>query len=129
MKKETVKNIGVIDLEHVSVGNGQLEVHVPLAEIGKEADRIIDNCISRYKKSYPQVNTENDIYWDFRLMFSFGYANPEFEIMVVVWQRSDDEQQETAEIYDGIPVTLTKEDSHKIKKVIWDKLGETLFNL
>lgn len=31
--------------------------------------------------------------------------------------------------YDEIPLTLNDEDSKKIKKIIWDGLGEALFNL
>lgn len=129
MKKEIIKDIGIIDLEHVTVGNGQMEVHIPLDEIGEKADMIIEKCFMQYKESYPDIDVKKDTFWDFRLMFSFGYANPEFEIMVVVWQQSDEEGSETAEIYDGFQVTLSKEDSNKIKKIIWDKLGETLFNI
>ena len=32
-----------------------------------------------------------------------------------------------AEIYDEIPVSFTEEESKKVKKILWDKLGELLF--
>ena len=54
----------------------------------------------------------------------------EFNLMLIVWQKSDDGTgEDTAEFYEDIPITFDEEDAKKIKKVIWDGLGKALFNL
>lgn len=126
MKKTTIENIGTVKLDNVSLTGGQLEIHIPLEEVGKEADAIIKQCLDWYKEGHPRDDFENDVLYDFRLVFSFGYANPEFTAEVIVWQDTDEMNDV---IYPDIPVELSEEATKKVKRIIWDKLSETFFNL
>ena len=41
----------------------------------------------------------------------------------------DAENQDTAEIWDGLEVTLSEDAKKQFRKIAWNKLGEALFNL
>lgn len=128
MKKQTISNIGKVELEGIEVVNGQLEIHIPVEiESNSKVDLFIDECMEYYKGKHPTVDTMEDVYFDFGLMFSFGYANPEFEVQLTIWQKLDNEDRSTAEYFDGLEVSLNEADTKMIKKVIWNQLGATVF--
>ena len=126
-----IKDIGTVNLEGVSIGSGQIEVHVPLNVVKGQLDKILDNCLEDFSKHYTNVE-ESEINIDVNVVLSFGafresnIDKAEFTLLVYVWQDSNNDNVKT---YDEIPLTLNDEDSKKIKKIIWDGLGETLFNL
>ncbi|MDR1772417.1 MAG: hypothetical protein LBS02_17555 [Hungatella sp.] len=126
-----IKDIGTVNLEGVSIGSGQIEVHVPLNVVKGQLDKILDNCLEDFSKHYTNVE-ESEINIDVNVVLSFGafresnIDEAEFTLLVYVWQDSNNDNVKT---YDEIPLTLNDEDSKKIKKIIWDGLGETLFNL
>lgn len=132
MKKETIKNLGTIDLENVSIGEGQIEVSVPVDGIAEQLDKILDECTSDYMKKYSSVKSCQELYYDVRVVFSFGgFAlgnkdEAEFTLLVIVWQSANDDG---AEYFTDIPVSFNEADSRKIKRMIWDALGKNLFNL
>jgi len=126
-----IKDIGTVNLEGVSIGSGQIEVHVPLNVVKGQLDKILDNCLEDFSKHYTNVE-ESEINIDVNVVLSFGafresnIDEAEFTLLVYVWQDSNNDNVKT---YDEIPLTLNDEDSKRIKKIIWDGLGETLFNL
>lgn len=131
-----IENLGVVDLDGVSIGDGRIEVHVPIADVAEQLDKVLDECITHYMKQYKNVKSDEELNFDVHVIFSCGgfrNANKdeaEFELLIIIWQKSDDEScSDTAEFYEEIPVVFSEADSKKIKKIIWDGLGEALFNL
>ena len=122
-----IKNLGTVVLDRVSVDNGQIEVHVPIDDITEQLDGVIDKCIADFMGKHENVKSSDELVFDVRVVFSFGNFkdNTEFSLFIIVWNESDDE----AEFYEEIPVSFDEEDSKKIKKIIWDGLGESLFGL
>ncbi|WP_024348137.1 hypothetical protein [Lacrimispora indolis] len=126
-----IKDIGTVNLEGVCIENGQIEVHVPVKAVRGQLDKVLDGCLEDFSKHYPDVE-ESEINIDVNVVLSFGafresnIDKAEFTLLVYVWQDSNDDNVKT---YDEIPLTLNDEDSKKIKKIIWDGLGEALFNL
>ncbi len=122
-----IKNLGTVVLDSVSVDNGQIEVHVPIDDITEQLDGVIDKCIADFMGKHENVKSSDELVFDVRVVFSFGNFkdNTEFSLFIIVWNESDDE----AEFYEEIPVSFDEEDSKKIKKIIWDGLGESLFGL
>lgn len=122
-----IKNLGTVVLDSVSVDNGQIEVHVPIDDITEQLDGVIDKCMADFMGKHENVKSSDELVFDVRVVFSFGNFkdNTEFSLFIIVWNESDDE----AEFYEEIPVSFDEEDSKKIKKIIWDGLGESLFGL
>lgn len=138
MMKGTTKinNLGIINLSGVSLGDGQIEVHIPIENVSKQLDKIFDECTADYMKKHENVKSCDELNYDVRIVFACGgfvsgnRNNSEFNLFIIVWQKLDDETgEDTAEFYDEIPVAFNDEDSKKIKRIIWDCLGEALFNL
>lgn len=126
MRKTTIKNLGTIDIEQIEVSNGQLEIFIPVDVISNELDAVLEKCAEEYKEHYPEVETPS---FCLRLVFSFGYANPEFELLVIMYdEESGDKFREYDSCFIG-DIELSTEQTKQIKKVVWNKLGETLLNL
>lgn len=126
MRKTTIKNLGTINIEHLKVSNGQLEIFIPVEVISDELDKVLDRLTENFKESHPEVET---VSYNIRLVFTFGYANPEFELLITLF---NDSNIDTFEEYDSVligDIELPEEQRNQIKKVMWNKLGETLFNL
>lgn len=91
--RKTINAIGTVDSRKVSVDfAGQIEMHMPFEEIGAKANVIIEECMEQYKKHHPEINTESDVFWDFRLVYTAGIDNPEYtEFMVdlYIWQMTN----------------------------------------
>ena len=128
-----INELGTIILDGVSIRDGQIEVHVPIDECSEQLESVLDDCTRRYMNEHNNVNSFEDLYFDISIVFTCGgFRNgrqdeAEFQLAVIVWQRSDDVTgKDTAEFYEEIPVSLSEEDSKKIRRIIWDKLGEML---
>jgi len=126
-----IDSLGTINLSDVSIGVGQLEVHIPIEDVSKQLDKTFDECTADYIKKHGNVKSCDELNYDVRVVFSCGgfvsgNSDTEFNLFIIVWQKVDDM---TAEFYEQIPVTFDNEDTKKIKRVIWDSLGEALFNL
>ena len=123
--KETIKEIGTINIDAVEVAEGAIEMRVPVEAISKEMDATLDKLFKDFEKSYPEVK-KNNITYEARMVFSFNRYNPEFSLMLIIF---DAENQETAEIWDELEVTLSEDAKKQFRKIAWNKLGEALFNL
>ena len=123
--KKTIKEIGTINIDAVEVAEGAIEMRVPVEAISKEMDATLDKLFKDFEKSYPEVKKDN-ITYEARMVFSFNRYNPEFSLMLIIF---DAENQETAEIWDELEVTLSENVKKQFRKIAWNKLGEALFNL
>ena len=123
--KKTIKEIGTINIDAVEVAEGAIEMRVPVEAISKEMDATLDKLFKDFEKSYPEVK-KNNITYEARMVFSFNRYNPEFSLMLIIF---DAENQETAEIWDELEVTLSEDAKKQFRKIAWNKLGEALFNL
>ncbi len=123
--KKTIKEIGTINIDAVEVAEGAIEMRVPVEAISKEMDATLDKLFKDFEKSYPEVKKDN-ITYEARMVFSFNRYNPEFSLMLIIF---DAENQETAEIWDELEVTLSEDAKKQFRKIAWNKLGEALFNL
>lgn len=126
MKRNTIKNLGIISIDKLEVIGGTIEVFIPVEASSDELDAVLERCKARYKEDHPEIE---NVSFNVNLVFSMGYANPEFELQILVF---DDDNGETIEEYDSYCVgniELSEDQKKQIKKVMWDKLGETLFNL
>ena len=125
MKKETIKEIGVINIDAIEVAEGCIEMRIPVEIVSQQLDNKLDKLIADFEKSYPDV-TEKNIAYEARMVFSLNRYNPEFTLMLIIF---DAENQDTAEIWDELEVTLSEDAKKQFRKIAWEKLGEALFNL
>lgn len=126
MQKTRISNLGSISIEKLEVNNGQIEVFIPVEAVSDELDAVLEKCAENFRKQYPEVEKPC---FNLRLVFSFGYANPEFELLILMYDdNSDGKYKEYDHIFTG-ELELSEEQKKQIKKVMWDKLGEVLFNL
>lgn len=123
--KQTIKEIGTINIESVEVAEGIIEMRVPVEVISEQMDATLDKVIENYKVNNPQIE-QNNIFYEARLVFHFGSANPEFSLMLIVF---DGDYKGTDEIWDELEITLSEDAKKQFRKIAWDKLGEALFNL
>lgn len=126
MKRNILKNLGTINIEKLEVIGGQLEVFIPVEVASKELDAVLAKCEADFREKHPEVK---EITFDMNLVFSMGYANPEFELQIMVL---DDDSESIFEEYDSYSIgdiELSEDQTKQIKKVMWDKMGEMLFNL
>ncbi|MCC8015426.1 MAG: hypothetical protein LIO87_09535 [Eubacterium sp.] len=123
-----IEGLGTVNLDNVSVDDGSIEVHIPLKDVDNELVELMDVCQADFNKVYPDVDNK-DICFDVNIIFSFGgftRLQPEFELSMFVWNEKDEQQ---VKCYSDIPVTLKPDSQKKIKRIIWDGLGKTLFNI
>lgn len=128
MKNTILKKFGTINIKQLDIISGQIEVLMPVEVVSNELYAVFAKCGAEYKKYHPEVI---NVGFDVNLIFTMGYANPEFELQIVAFDK-DDEDIEKFEIYDSWfigDIQLSEEQKRQIKKVIWNKLGETLLNL
>ena len=129
------KSLGVVELDGVCINGGQIEVHMPVDEVSEQLKNVLDECVKSYAEKHTGVVME-DLNFDVRVVLSCGNFcmnvgnESEFNLFIVVWQKKDEETgKDTAEFFEEIPVSFSAEESKRIKKIIWDSLGELLFNL
>lgn len=130
MKATTViKNLGTIILKDVSLGDGQIEVHLPIDDMSDSLEKILDDCMDDFMKKN-KLTSDDGINFDVRVVFSCGNfvsddekRSGDFKLLIIVWNDSRDE------FYEDIPVSFDTEDSRKIKKIIWNEIGKVFFNL
>ena len=125
MKKETIKEIGVINIEAVEVAEGCIEMRIPVEIVSQQLDNKLDKLIADFEKNHPDA-TKRNIAYEARMVFSLNRYNPEFTLMLIIF---DAENQDTAEIWDELEVTLSEDAKKQFRKIAWEKLGEALFNL
>ena len=125
MKKTTLKEIGTINIEAVEVAEGAIEMRLPVEVISEQMDATLDKVIENYKVNNPQIEQGN-IFYEARLVFHFGSANPEFSLMLIVFDR---DCKGTDEIWDELEVVLSEDAKKQFRKIAWDKLGEAILNL
>lgn len=123
--KQTIKEIGTINVEGLEVAEGAIEMRMPVEVISEQLDTKLDEIFDYYKKNNPQINQDN-IFYEARLVFQFGRSNPEFSLMLIVF---DKDYKGSDEIWDELEVTLSEDAKKQFRKIAWDKLGEALFNL
>ena len=132
MKRNKINGIGTVEMSNVSLHTaGSFEIHIGFDVIGDDADAIISRCVDQYKMRYPDLDTEKDIYFDFNIIYHVNLeCEPEFAACLYIWQKSDEETRAcTCEYYGDFKLSLDEESKKNIKRIIWRKLGESLFNL
>ena len=126
MKRNKISNLGTINIKSLEVSNGQMEIFIPVEVISDELDAVLEKCTKDFKEHHPEVEMPC---FNLRIVFSFGYANPEFELLVVMFdEASEDKYEEYDSCFVG-DIELSEEQTKQIKKVMWNKLGESLLNL
>lgn len=125
MKKETIKEIGVINIDAIEVAEGCIEMRIPVEIVSQHLDNKLDKLIADFEKNHPDA-TKRNIAYEARMVFSLNRYNPEFTLMLIIF---DAENQDTAEIWDELEVTLSEDAKKQFRKIAWEKLGEALFNL
>lgn len=125
MKKETIKEIGVINIDAIEVAEGCIEMRIPVEIVSQQLDNKLDKLIADFEKNHPDA-TKRNIAYEARMVFSLNSYNPEFTLMLIIF---DAENQDTAEIWDELEVTLLEDAKKQFRKIAWEKLGEALFNL
>ena len=51
---------------------GQIEIFLPVDEIGSQVSKIVDDCLSQYGEKYPGIDLQDDVYYDFNLLYTLG---------------------------------------------------------
>lgn len=125
MERTTISEVGTINVEKLEVAEGQLELRIPVEVISQQMDKKLDELIGNFAETHPNVAKEN-IFFESRLVFSLNRYNPEFSLMLIIF---DGENQGTVEIWDELQVTLSEEQKKQFRKLAWEKLGEALFGI
>lgn len=123
MKKFEINEIGTINIENFEVAEGIIEMRMQVDVISEEMDDTLDKVFEDFKDNYPEAG--NPVY-EARLVFHFEHANPEFSMMIIVFDADDTEKMT---MWDELKVTLSDEARKHFRKVAWDKLGELLFSM
>lgn len=123
--KQTIKEIGTINMERLNVAEGAIEMRIPVEVISEQMDSKLDEIYEYFYKKNPQVNPK-DVYYEARLVFQFGRANNDFSLMLIVF---DSNNMDSAEIWDELEVTLSEDVKKQFRKIAWDKLGEAILDL
>ena len=131
MKKQMIESIGMIDMNDVDLRLvGQIEIFLSLDEIGYQVKKIVNECLEQYEKRYPGIDTEDDVYYDFNLLYTLGENEGEWQeymIDVYIWQQSDEFMGKTTMCYENIPLSLSEADGNKVKQLIVDRMANMLF--
>ena len=125
MKKETIKEIGVINIDAIEVAEGCIEMRIPVEIVSQHLDNKLDKLIADFEKNHPDVSNKK-ISYEAIMVFSLNRYNPEFTLMLIIF---DAENQDTAEIWDELEVTHSEDAKKQFRKIAWEKFGEALFNL
>lgn len=124
MRKQSIKELGVIDIDKVESYNGRITTIIPIKVIGNELDELLETLYADYIEIHPEV--KNPAY-SINITYIYGELDsPRFELEVVIWDGSN---TETAEFYDEIEINLSEQATKEVKKIIWDALGKSIFNL
>lgn len=126
MKRNILRNLGTINIDKLEILGGQIEVFIPVEAVSDELDAVMTKCENSYRKNHPEVT---NVAFNVNLVFTMGYANPEFELQIAVF---DEDNGDTFEEFDSFfvgDIELSEEQKKQIKKVMWDELGKTLLNL
>ena len=82
--KQTIQEIGTININSLNVAEGTIEMRVPVEVISEQLDTTLDEIYECFYKNNPQVKKEN-VFYESRLVFQFGRClNPEFSLMLIV---------------------------------------------
>lgn len=133
MKKAEIKGFGTVELDDVCMTDGQIEVHIPVVAT-EELDKMLVKCVADYMVKHPNAS-EKELFFDVRVVFSFGsytvsdVQESEFALSLIIWQDKDNGKDDEVEFYEEIPLTLSEEASKELKKIIWDGIGKTLFEI
>ena len=80
MKNRTMTtNIGIINLAEMELMTDCMEVFIPVEAVSDELDAVITKCENSYRKDHPEVT---NVAFNVNLVFTMGYANPEFELQI-----------------------------------------------
>lgn len=129
--KRTIESIGTFDMKEVDLRlSGQVEIFLSPDEIGGQVDKIVGDCLEQYGKQYPGIDLEEDVYFNFTLLYTLGVNDGEWQeymIDVCIWQKSDEFMGKTSQYYSDIPLSLSVEEGNKVKQIIIDKVADMLF--
>lgn len=124
MKAQNIKELGVIDMNKVEACNGRITTFVPIKVIGDELDGLLDTLHADFKKKHPEVD---ETMFTVHVVYIYGELDsPRYELEIIVWDESNDV---VAEFYEEIEVNLSEQAQREVKKIIWDALGKSIFNL
>ncbi|MGN8630718.1 hypothetical protein ACTNEW_03810 [Blautia sp. HCP3S3_G3] len=124
MRKQNIKELGVIDIDRVTSNNGRITTFIPIKVIGNELDELLDTLQADFEEKHPEVE---NLTFTVNITYIYGEMDsPRFELEVIVWDESNDK---VAEFYDEIGINLSEQATKEVKKIIWDALGKSVFNL
>ena len=67
-----IKNLGTVNLSGISIGDGYIEVHIPIDDATDQMERVFDECIADYIKKHDNVESADELMFDVRVVFSCG---------------------------------------------------------
>lgn len=124
MKAQNIKELGVIDMNKVEACNGRITTFVPIKVIGNELDELLDKLHTDFMQKHPEVE---ETMFTIHVVYIYGELDsPRYELEIIVWDESNDV---VAEFYEEIEVNLSEQAQREVKKIIWDALGKSIFNL
>ena len=124
MRKQNNKELGVIDIDKVTSNNGRITTFIPIKVIGNELDELLDTLQADFEEKHPEVE---NLTFTVNITYIYGEMDsPRFELEVIVWDENNDK---VAEFYDEIEINLSEQATKEVKKIIWDALGKSIFNL
>ena len=126
MNRNILRNLGTINVEEIAIMGGQIEVFVSVDVISDELDAVIVRCEEHYRARYAEVV---NVAVNVNLVFTMGYANPEFALQIVLFDKNNEDNYEEYDDFFVGDIELSTEQKKQIKKVMWNKLGEYLLDI
>ena len=125
MKATTIKEIGVFNVEGLEVTEGRLEIRVPVDVVSEDLNNNLDKFFKDFSEHHPKVQKDN-ISFEARIIFDFGYNNPEFSLELIIF---DSKNHRTVEFWDELEITLSEDAKKQLRRIAWQKFGEAILNL
>lgn len=129
-----IEGLGTIELKDTHMTDGRIEVHIPVDVDNEQIEALLDKCRDDFLSKHTELTAE-DLCYDIRIVLLFGgftsafIADPmasSFLMNVIIWEETD---TDNVEFYDDIPVSFEDTEAKKLKKVIWDGVGNALFEI
>lgn len=126
MNTMNIEGYGKVHTDHAKATGGNIEVFIPVC-MSSKLFSLANKKVADFLQKYPDL-TEKDINCEVQVICHFGsYArlDEEFSYYVefCIWKEVEDENEDDyAEFYDGVPFEFEPESEKKIRRIIWKAL-------
>ena len=129
-----IENSQAVSLSNTKILDNNIEIHIPVASLSGQHDRILKDCLCNYMDRHKNVTSTDELFLDAQIVISCdgfcGMTDLDYSLFVTIWQVSDELTGiNTTEYYGYIPVSFGGDETKQIKQTVWNALGLVLSNI